>query len=885
MSEGPSGLVAFLFTDIEGSTPLWDGEPAAMSEAIRVHDRLLRTAIDGRGGRVFWTGGDGLAAVFGRAEEALGAALDAQRALAAETWPTSSPLRVRMGIHSGPAEEREGDYLGPAVNRAARVMGLARGRQILISLAARQAQPASDVDFVDGGEYRLKGFAEPERVFAVATPGLDGVPPSGLSRRVRPPRPLTRLVGRDADVDAVASAVHGSRLVTLTGIGGVGKTRLAIAVTERVARSFSEGEFWIELALVGEDSDATAAIADALGIVPRLDVPLVQQMAEAVSERRILIVLDNCEHVAPAVRAVVSTLLERCPRVGVLATSRERLGVAGERVVLVGPLAAEDPASPAVTLLAERIGGLGEGDLADPAVLVDIARRVDGLPLALELAAARCRSLGPGAVLARLDDLAVLSDPRRSDERHQTLEAVLAWSVNLLTKAERSVLEAVSVFAGAFTLEAAEQVAVHDDRSAAAVDEAMASLVDKSLVHRHHDHFRLLATTRQFAARQLRQSGLELLVSQAHTRYVVERAHVIHTGLRGRDEAEWVVTLDAEWPDARVVVRRALDTDDADTAIALATLYAFEAFWRRPEAFAWISEAADHYRDRPGPHRHELLGAAALVAWTQLDVPRSIELAETALAADPAPGTALDCLPQAGAAGAYSYGGRLDDAINVMTIGLAPSGPTTDPWGAAQLATSLAYVRYLSRSDAMTDAATQAVHIATLTANPTLLAYASAIRAATLIATQPDKATAQLEDARRIADGVHNRWLLGVVILDVLATARLAAGLLDDALTTSLDEADRTQATGWTIHGWSQLWSAVTALYRLDRLEEAALVLGGCEASNTLPFAYQTPAPELEALTGNDGEPHLAALRAVGATLSVPELIRIARGEQSMPTA
>jgi predicted ATPase len=326
-------------------------------------------------------------------------------------------------------------------------------------------------------------------------------------------------------VVAIAAAMADSPLVTLTGVGGVGKTRVALAVTERIARSFSEGEFWIELALVSEDGDATAAIAGSLGIVPRLDVAMVDQIAEAVSDRRILIALDNCEHVAPAVRTVVMTLLERCPRVGVLTTSRERLGVAGERTVAVEPLAADDLDAPAVVLLAERIDGHSV-DEPEAAVLVEIARRVDGLPLALELAAARCRSLGSTAVLARLHELAVLADPNRLDERHQTLEAVLGWSFNLLSKRERRVLEAVSVFAGAFMLEGAEQVAGGDDLSPAAVHDAMASLVDKSLVGRHRDHFRLLETTRQFTARQLQQTGIEPVVRQAHTRHVLQRAYI-----------------------------------------------------------------------------------------------------------------------------------------------------------------------------------------------------------------------------------------------------------------------------------------------------------------------------------------------------------------------
>src|SRR5262245_16917976 len=218
-----------------------------------------------------------------------------------------------------------------------------------------------------------------------------------------------------------------------------------------------------------------------------------------------------------------------------------------------------------------------------------------------------------------------------------------------------------------------------------------------------------------------------------------------------------------------------------------------------------------------------------------------------------------------------------------MERGSTAAGSTADPWGAARPATSLALVRYLSGSDTLADAAAQAVRLATVTANPTLIAYASAMRASTLIATRPDDATVQLEDARRLAERVHNRWLLDVVILDGLATACLPAGLLDEALAAYLEAADRTHATGWTIHAWTPLWSAVTILFRLGRLEEAALVLGACQASTTSPFTYQTLPPQLEVLAGNQGEPHLVARRTLGSTLSLPELIRIARREQDLP--
>jgi predicted ATPase/class 3 adenylate cyclase len=874
--------VTFLFTDIESSTALWDGEPLAMSEALKIHDDVLRAAIAGQRGSVFSTAGDGVGAVFGSAPEAVGAALDAQRAFAAVAWPTTVPLRVRMGVHTGAAEERDGDYLGPTVNRAARVMGLARGGQILVSLSSRKALYDDALEFVDGGEYRLKGFAEPERIFALSMPGLDDEPPSGLARRVRPPRPLTRLVGRDAEVAAVAAAMADSALVTLTGVGGVGKTRLALAVTERVSRSFSEGEFWIELAPVGADRDALAAIAGALGIRPRLDTALVEQIAEAVSDRRVLIALDNCEHVAAVVRPAVRTLLERCPRLGVLATSRVRLGVPSEQVITVAPLPADDAGAAAVVLLAERLDGGGGPEAADPAVLVEIARRVDGLPLALELAAARCRTLGPAEVAARLDELAVLADRTRTDLRHQTLEAVLAWSYELLSELERLVLERVSVFAGAFSLEAAEQVVRANDLAPTAVDDAMASLVDNSLLVRQAGRFRLLETTRQFAARRLAHSGDEALITAAHTRFVIDRAPVIRAGLRSRDEARWVAVLDAEWPEVRAAVRRALDDDDAESVIALVTLYALEIFYRRPEGFAWIAEAVRRYGDRPGPHRHELLGAGAMAAFTQVDGSGGVELAEQALRADPAPGTALDFLPDTMAAGAYAFSGRFDEGMELLERRLADLGDDADLDKRARLAVAAASVAVPGGLPSAPMAAGRAVRLTTAWGNPTLMAYALTGQSGTLRTVDPGRAVELAQHARELAESVRNSWILGIALF-ALGGALQNTGSSGNALEVFLEATERTHDSGWRRHAWMNAWSIVTTLVRLGRLDEAALWLGACEASSTSPFPTQRLPPELEAVARDQADPHFLALRSQGATLSLPELIRIARGEQPVP--
>jgi tetratricopeptide (TPR) repeat protein len=418
------------------------------------------------------------------------------------------------------------------------------------------------------------------------------------------------------------------------------------------------------------------------------------------------------------------------------------------------------------------------------------------------------------------------------------------------------------------------------DLTRTAIDDAIASLVDKSLLVRHAARFRLLETTRQFAARRLAHSDDEEVVTEAHTRFVVDRAPAIRLGLRGRDEAKWVAVLDVEWPDVRAAVRRGLDDDDANTVIALVTQYALEIFYRRPEGLAWIAEAVRRYGDRPGPHRHELLGAGAMVAFTQLDMSGAVELAEKALAADPAPGTAVDLLPEVMASGAYAFAGRFDEGLDVLEHRLAALGADSDPRGRLSLANSASSLSVLSGSADAPAVSSRAVRLATAVGNPSGMAYALGCEAIRLRSVGSGRAVEVSLRAHAFAEQVSNSWLLGGVPLGGVLEA---AGSLEEALDVYLETTERTHDSGWRLHAWMNAWSIVTALANLGRLDEAVLWFGGCEASTTLRYPVQTLPPELEAIAHGRGDPRLLALRACGATLSLPELIRIARGEQDLP--
>src|ERR1700756_3981703 len=322
----PSGTVTFLFTDIEGSTGLWESAPEAMRAALERHDALLRSAINAHGGHVFSTGGDGLAAVFATSADAMAAASQGQAALTSEEWPQDAPVRARMAVHTGEAVERDGDYFGPALNRAARLMGMGHGGQVLVSHATEQlvggSLPAS-VDLVDLGEHRLRDLSRPEQIFQLRAPGCDTQFPALRSldaARTNLPVQLTSFVGRDEDVKVVGALLGEHRVVTLTGVGGVGKTRLALQVAAEQLDEFPDGVWLLELAPLGGPSRVVGALAAALSLEPTPGKTIERAILDKVKTSSVLLVLDNCEHLLEEASAVVAKLVQSAPQVVVLAT-------------------------------------------------------------------------------------------------------------------------------------------------------------------------------------------------------------------------------------------------------------------------------------------------------------------------------------------------------------------------------------------------------------------------------------------------------------------------------------------------------------------------------------------------------------------------------------
>jgi predicted ATPase/class 3 adenylate cyclase/DNA-binding CsgD family transcriptional regulator len=552
----PIGTVTFLLTDIEGSTQHWQRDPDAMGIAVARVYSLLDAAITAHGGvRPVEQGeGDSVVAAFSRASDAVLAARSAQRALHGEPWPTREPVRVRMAVHTGDATLRdEGNYMGATIIRTARLRAIAHGGQVVLSSVTHDLaidQLGNDVDLVALGTHRLKDLARPEDVWQITDPSLPSEFPPLRSLDTIPnnlPVQLSTFVGRLDEIATVATLVRGNRLVTIMGTGGAGKTRLSQQVAAEVSDLFAEGTWWVELVGTTEGDSVPVAIAAAISTrLPSGTAPA-DALVASIGDRRMLLVLDNCEHVIADAAHLVDALLRGCPSLTVLTTSRTALDVPGELTWRV-PALSLPPATARVSIEA-----LGQFDAVrlfvdrakrvrpnfalnddNGAAVAEICHQLDGIPLALELAAARCRSMSPAQIQAGLtDSLRILTGGARTVlPRQQTLEASIDWSYALLTDADQALLRRLSVFVGGFTLEAAEAVAAdHDDTQGlvARLDvlDGLDRLVEQSLVTMDEaaasgTRYRLLETVRQYADRKLTECGEQDRLLDAHCAYFRE---------------------------------------------------------------------------------------------------------------------------------------------------------------------------------------------------------------------------------------------------------------------------------------------------------------------------------------------------------------------------
>jgi predicted ATPase/class 3 adenylate cyclase len=659
MSALPSGTVTFLFTDLEGSTRLWEEHPDAMKDALGRHDEILREAVAGCGGLVVKKTGDGVHAAFGTAPGAIAAAIRAQQALASEDWHEIGGLRVRMGLHTGVAELQDGDYYGTAVNKAARLMSVAHGGQVVVSLATEELVRdvvGDGVELLDLGEHRLRDLSRPERVFQLVVSGLPRKFPPLRSLDVfagNLPGQLTSFVGRHVEVALVTETLAAARLVTITGLGGVGKTRLALQVAAGVVSRFAEGAWLCELAAAADAETMLQVVGSALGVMPRPEMSLEASLVDFLRPRSVLLVLDNCEHLLGPVAGLAESVGRECLEVHVLATSREALSVPGEHVVELrslpvprrGDTAEQISGSEAVELFGERARAARSGftvEATNAEAVAEICRRLDGIPLALELAASRVGAMSPAEIASHLDErFRLLRGVRHAAlERHQTLRATVDWSYSLLDRAERMVFYRLGVFAGPFDAHDARAVV-----SGAGIEEwdvldAIAGLVAKSMLVADEDddgvtRYQMLETMRAYARERLDENA----ESDTWRRHLAEHysafAIAARDGLLGAEELVWRRRLRAELDNVRAAVFWSLDSDapgDHHFALAIAANLATEVQGDRASGIgSWAARALPVIDEATAGQRAALLGAAALDAFNRGDLDATRELAAQAV--------------------------------------------------------------------------------------------------------------------------------------------------------------------------------------------------------------------------------------------------------------
>ncbi|MEN4042915.1 MAG: tetratricopeptide repeat protein [Anaerolineaceae bacterium] len=629
----PTGTVTFLFTDIENSTQHWEHHPAWMEQAFARQEAILRKAMTGNGGYVYKMIGDAFQVAFSTASSAVTAAVDAQRALQAEDWGEHGPLFVRMALHTAVVEERKDDYVGPQLNRVARLLDAGHGGQALLTRAVYDLvidELPQDVTLTDLGEHRLKDLVRPEEIFQLtAADLLNEFPPiktlSNLPNNL--PVSVTSFVGREREINEVKRLLSTNRLVTLTGPGGTGKTRLALQVAGELLETYPHGIWFVELAGLTDPAHIPAATVAALRINSSTGLPYRQMLFEYLRSKQALVIFDNCEHLVECSANLIDELLHACPGLRVMATSREILGAMGEvnfRCPSLSmpdmrklPQSIEQCNSEAMQLFIERAATADPNFVVTPQslpLIAQVCQRLDGIPLAIELAAARLRMLSLEGIASRLDDTFRLltGGSRTVLPRQQTLRASIDWSYTLLSLKERTIFSRLSVFAGSFSLDAAEHVCADpwsgeghsSDQPEGNEEQAvleqedifdlLTQLVDKSLVQVSVDEkaehrYRQLEVIRTYARDRLFDSGCSRFVRDRHLAYFMLLAEEAEAYLRGKDQVRWLDRLEAELDNLRYAMEWSLSGKAiAGMRLALAMRWFWHIRGYALEGVGWI---------------------------------------------------------------------------------------------------------------------------------------------------------------------------------------------------------------------------------------------------------------------------------------------------------
>ena len=596
-----STILTFLFTDIEGSTSKWEEQPELMAQAVACHDALLRDTIEAYRGRIVKTTGDGIYAAFATPIDCLGAVVDIQLALLDPAATAGMPLAVRCGMHTGAVQARDNDYFGSTINRTARIMGAAHGGQVLASTAVadllRDCLPAG-VSLKDLGNVHLKGLATPEAVYQIVHPKLYTNFPPLRELEATPnnlPQQLTTFIGRERERQEIEGFLGTARLLTLLGMGGLGKTRLALQIGAGVMDAYPDGVWFIDLQTIRDPALVTGETARVLGVREEAGRPLMQTLCAHLKSRKLLLILDNCEQIIDASADLSSAILRAAPDVRILTTSRTALRVPGEQTYLVQPLPLPSKGggletlseSTAVQLFVER-AKLHKPSFAltarEAPAIAELVARLEGIPLALELAAARVRALSLAEINKRLQDRykLLVSGDRTLQARQQTLRALVDWSYDLLQDNEQILLARIAVFAGSFDLAAAEAICGVDPLAADDMLDLITSLVEKSLINLEEgdegSRYRALETIRDYAREKLVQRQEQAALAAAHCNYFFSFAKASNQGLQGPEQAEWTRRVENSLDDLRAAVALSL-AKGVDPIISVKLEVALMGFW------------------------------------------------------------------------------------------------------------------------------------------------------------------------------------------------------------------------------------------------------------------------------------------------------------------
>jgi predicted ATPase/class 3 adenylate cyclase len=887
----PAGTVTFLLTDIEGSTRLWETVPEAMEVALERHNQLLTTVIEEHGGAVVTARGEGdsFFAVFPSAVAAVEAAGQCQLALAAEAWPEGAVLRVRMGLHTGEARTLGSDRIDHApINRCARVKAAGHGGQVLVTKTTRDlagGRLGGGFGLKQLGEFRLRDLAEPELIYQLTHAGLPAdFPPliTVAERAGNLPVPVSSFVGREQELEQTAAALEEARLVTLTGPGGVGKTRLALQVAGQVLPRFSDGAWLCELAPVRDRAGVDDAVAAVFSVTAQAGQSTREALIELLRSKQLLLVLDNCEHLIEGAAALAEALQRSCERLVILATSREALGIEGEQLVPVPPLVVPGAGAglemtadaEAVRLFAERAAAVKPGfqvTAGNAAAVTAVVRRLDGIALAIELAAARVPAMTPAELARRLErSFAVLAaGPRGGIAHHQTLRATIDWSFQLLAEPEQVLLARLAVFAGGCTLDAAEAVCGGEGIDPDTVFELLASLVARSLIvageHGLQTRYQVLETIRQYGEERLEAAGEAGRWRARHAGYYAGllprvREHAHDPG----EEVFWAVRLAAEQDNLLAAWWWAIGTGNVDTAFEILAGFAPSEVWTSYPLLLAGSAALELPGAAGRPGYPLALAVSAVFASMRSDGMGAEELSRRAADANASrdsPDWRVEetvCAARSNngiTTGAFADAGRLAERAAALA---RAGGDLAD----ASLQLTIAAGCHLLVGDAppAVPLASEALDLARQIGAPALVAAGLLAVGATVAGTDPGRARACLDEGRELStalgyqSALDHVWATGIAFLvgDQTTTLELGRGAI-----RALQWGGDRLRMGLVLH-------LIAGALAATRPEAAAIIQGAADA-----YVVQPPMFALlsSAVTASLGDERARELRASGADM------------------